>query len=657
MELKFLIGRDGRNIKREHSRRACTQCRQKKKRCLHTTSDLVEQTTYIRQGQAPTENDFESSPQPIIVLDSPTSYVREQVITPSPGEIETQRPLLPTRPAAVEPREDIDGKGLEPHPFVCDTNPVLHLLENPESRLERGRGEVGAWLPDERITSQPRSSLTFVEKGQSRSTGNVGLLPPKPSQEALVDLYFRRIHPILPLLNEVQTRSEFLDSTISLPLLQSICLIASKDRRAVPFLYLDSDRTLLPLERFGELMYDDIMRSMPRREERKRVLTIQILALISLHEWGPNGSEDCSLNLAQAVHHAQIIGLHLARPGKEWDIHMKSLFWCLWSLDRWSAAVNGRAIILHDCDIGQDVTDIIQVFQPPFRLWLLLAHQLGEVIKSYRPMVRGACDQDLELPTFEEVVERSNAWNVSTEVLSSLELYHHAIVILSTHSKGLQGRSHSRMSKIRQSHSTLAIAALSRKTRMDNLLPISISAYTLSLALSITYIHFKEAKLPSAQVVAKDNFEFFYECLTAFRKTWWLAAVMMKLGRQGLDGMQQRLAQEQSDRSVYHTAWSNAESAAQPPLVSQGASETDGTTSIYSGGSQNIQESYSDRNTSYPSDFGNSLGNPALPSTGEDFFDVFLENFADVNFPTVSGDQFFWDSNLLPGDWSALSAS
>ncbi|KAE8152742.1 hypothetical protein BDV25DRAFT_150493 [Aspergillus avenaceus] len=640
MELTFLIGQDGKNIKREHSRRACSPCRQRKKRCLHTTSE--HRSTPRRQGQTDDARSQHGA------LSNPSPCARGRAEQPSPT-VEEQQQIAPRRPSASELGDNAEGKESDVHPFVGNTNPVLTMLENPDSRNQRHhlrRGNVGAWLSDEIIASQSNKSRSppTLEGVLGRSIN--GILPPRASQEVLVDLYFHRIHPVLPMLNEDLVRSEFSNDTIPLPLLQSICLVASKDRRAVSFLRLGSDQSLLSHERFGALLYQEVVGNMPKREERKRVLGIQILALISLHEWGPHGSEDCSLNLTQAIHHAQTIGLHLARPGKEWDIHMKALFWCLWSLDRWSAVVNGRPIMLHDRDIGQDVTDIVPQFQPPFRLWLLLAHRLGEVIKFYRPMMRADSEQDPEIFTFEDAVKASDAWNVNTEILSSLELFHHAIVILSTHSKGLQGRSHSQISRIRQNHSILSITALCRSTQMADLLPISIAAYTFSLALSVTYIQFKEAKLNSAKLVAKQNIELFYERLAEFSDTWWLAAVMMRLGRQALDGIQRRLTHEQPDRFIPGLSRSHTETGTHSLHAIRDTSESDDLTTAYSGVAQGLRGAHGNINTMYSSDFGNQMNDPVMSFAEDEFFDAFLENFADVNFPSASGEYFDWDAYL-----------
>lgn len=302
--------------------------------------------------------------------------------------------------------------------FACDSNPVVTFLDNnPESRLQKGqtpRGDVGGWYDDRMSPEYRYSSVPLADYPSQDSI----LLPPRACQEALVNIFFRRIHPILPLLDEEDTVWRFKNHTIYPPLLQSICLVASKDHSALPFLCLGSNEAVLPLKIFSQRLYQDTLKNVPSRQVGKRITVIQILALLSLHEWGPSGSEDSSLNLVQAIHHAQTIGLHLRRPEKEPGLQLKALFWTLWSLDRWNSAIHGRPIMIHDRDLGQSATDAIPLFEPPFRVWLHLANNLNQVIESYRPAMHDNSEKQPEIPSFEEIVDLSNSWDTSAEILS-----------------------------------------------------------------------------------------------------------------------------------------------------------------------------------------------------------------------------------------------
>lgn len=250
-----------------------------------------------------------------------------------------------------------------------------------------------------------------------------GVLPPRQSQVALMEIFFSHIHPLLPLVDEDDVHDQFESGTLSLPLLQAICLVAAKDRSAAPFLLLGSDATLLPINKFSQRLYKDIRENIPHGRDGNRVLIIRILALLSLHEWGTNGSEESSLALTQAIHHAWSIGLHLRRPDSETSLNAQSLFWCLWSLDKWNSVVDGRPVLIHDYDHGQKVTDVLHLFKPPHRIWLLIADQLGRVISTYRPRLEGIRDQFPDLSLFEEFIETSQAWGTEPLLLGKYALY------------------------------------------------------------------------------------------------------------------------------------------------------------------------------------------------------------------------------------------
>jgi hypothetical protein len=292
-------------------------------------------------------------------------------------------------------------------------------------RSKTGKGDVGAWSYEESITSKH----TGTQRSPiARQHGYSEILPPKQSQVALMEIYFSRIHPLLPLVDEADTREQFENGILSLPLLQAICLVAAKDRSAASFLLFGSDATLLPVEKFGQRLYKDILQGMPNKRDGNRVLIIQILALLSLHEWGPNGSEDSSLALTQAIHHAWSIGLHLS--DSDASLKAKSLFWCLWSLDKWNSVVDGRPVLIHDFDHGQKVIDVLPLFQPPCRIWLLIADQLGRVITTYRPRPEGDRDQFPELSLFEEFVETSQAWDTEPLLLGECIIYSRPVRII-----------------------------------------------------------------------------------------------------------------------------------------------------------------------------------------------------------------------------------
>lgn len=204
------------------------------------------------------------------------------------------------------------------------------------------------------------------------------------------------------------------------------------------------------------------------------------------------------------------------------------------------------------------------------------------------------------------------------------------------------------MTKIRQSQSILSVAALIRKQQMRDSLPLPISAYAVSLAFSVTYNQFKEAKLPSAQLLAVENLELFHQCLRALGDTWLLAAVMTHLSKNALDEIHRRLAQAQPDtwesradhlgddsrnqaRSVDHISDPHP-----APLADSGDLQSFEAQSNISGHNQSVLATEPSSEFSFFEGFIRS-------SDDEAYFDSFLENFPTLNFPSVLSEPFLAD--------------
>ncbi|KAJ5193360.1 hypothetical protein N7449_009502 [Penicillium cf. viridicatum] len=657
MELTFLVSRDGTNAKRGHARRACNSCRHKKKRCYHNIPE--EQLADL--ASSPNISGLTSSQSPASQVSRRDAAFRDRSASPRGG-----RPNGSSLQDLVQQDAELIAPGAGPaaevdqesRRFACDSHPVATLMEQDESRLKEGRsqkGDVGAWLGAE------ESPIDQGETPNSSSQTALGThvhpdwLPPKDCQEALVDIYFRRIHPLLPLFDEDSVRNQHRAGKLPLRLVQVICLIAAKDQGAVPFLCLGPNPNPLPLEKFSNILYTDAMQNIPRRAEKK-VLAIQILALLSLHEWGSTGSEDCSLNLAQAIHHAQTTGLHLLRPDQHSGTSSRGLFWCLWSLDRWNAAMNGRPLMIHNGDLSQGVDDVVSTFQSPFRVWLRIADKLGEVIHFYRPIMKGVDQSELDLPSFEDIVEHCEAWDMSPDLLESLELVYHSVIILSTHSSGLQGRSRPRASKIRQSHSILTIASLGCNHDIRDFLPFPMIGYTISLVFSVTYKQLRESKLPTARHTAISQIRLFHQCLEKMRSTWWSAAVMTRLGQRVLNNIQPTIDQERSTGPEINITRLNSqhESSHIPsrPLI-----PTDNMQSHSAIDNPHVETRINaDYQSTHP--LTDDLLGSDIPSNFEvdstrfltaaeiEDFDTFFGNFLDVGFPNSANDQLLLDLDM-----------
>jgi hypothetical protein len=234
----------------------------------------------------------------------------------------------------------------------------------------------------------------------------------------LSDVFFKNIHPVIPLLDEEEYRRTSSQGSIHAPLVHAVCLVAAKDNEARHFLkLLQSGDTLLSVRHFCTQLHDSIMSKLSRRPTMRKLTWIRILGLLSLHHEGSDGAEQASSCLAQAVHYAQTMGLQLQQPRRR-DEHsdLKRTFWCLWTLDRLNAAIHSRPCCMADIDVAVDDLTPEESNSVAFDVWLRISKLLNQVIDLYRPTSynRGDVPElDPGFPGFEGIMDDMQAWHLS----------------------------------------------------------------------------------------------------------------------------------------------------------------------------------------------------------------------------------------------------
>jgi hypothetical protein len=319
------------------------------------------------------------------------------------------------------PNRADDVSSSAPNRFVGDLNPEAVLLERtPGSNQSHAqRGDIGVWLDD------PAQGKT-ANGGHAMDTGNLPQCPldhgactcaslnskglQASDRAALIGIYFSRIHPLFPILDETEFRHRLCDGNTPDTLIRAVCLVAAKDRRAEAHLSHPAILGLMTPRAFARAVYASILKDLRSDVQYDKINLIRILALISLHSEGPDGAEEASMHLAQAIHYSQTIGIHLGRSCNSKELKSRNkLFWSLWSLDKLNAAINGRPVMISDHDLG------IAAFKPKpqedkgFEIWLKLAAMLNKVIALYRPTASpAATGWEEEFPGFEEIVGQSD---------------------------------------------------------------------------------------------------------------------------------------------------------------------------------------------------------------------------------------------------------
>ncbi|KAF2478844.1 fungal-specific transcription factor domain-containing protein [Neohortaea acidophila] len=536
MELTFVNQYAGDAPKRRRLAQACSFCRQRKKRCIHTTDamgsdDSEPETTQIEQDESRNGDRRHSS----------TSWRRRSSrfsVASAPDDI-TKAPSSTDEP--LNHTQSASGSGRAR--FVSDLAPESTLLDRPvpnaDLRRRQPNDDIGLW-----IDRKEWEALTSPAEAVSQRTQkpHPTVIPP------LIEIYFTKIHPILPLLSEQDFRREWKNNTAPEILINAMCLVAAKDTSAVPHLKLtdsansSSTSTTVSARRFSNTLHHTITKALKSTPPTNKITLIRILALTSLHTQGPDGQEEASMHIAQAMHHAQTLGLHLAITGSVGkEAEMKRLFWCLWAMDRTNAVTNSRPVIMGDRDIAiEDFPPGSSGF-PAFEAWLRVAQLLNKVIDFYRPTSdTDATGWEGDYPGLEEIIDEVGGWGLSASILATIHLFYLSVGILSHRTRGFRAVPRGIGSSIRQRLCAIEVVRLltgpaSSTSPPTALHPFPILPYAVSLALSVSYQHLRQSQLEHQQADAREDFRTCCALLSKLRRTWSSADIMATLAKKVLD--------------------------------------------------------------------------------------------------------------------------
>jgi hypothetical protein len=434
--------------------------------------------------------------------------------------------------------------------FISDLHPEAGFLERNSSRPRHPRAKatanVGVWVDkqewNELIRQRDAAIGTASDSLIRTSAGVARQLPrPKPSQVAgLVDVYFRKLHPMLPLIDEVEFREAFVDGSVPEPYLHAICIVAAKDKDAEPFLLNDGEQTPISPREFCSSLQSSVKEALAVSGRYDRLTLIRMSALMSFHIEGPDGAEDASMFVTQAMHHCQTLGLHLGQQSSlptRSTRPMKLLFWTIWTLDRFNAAINGRPIIMADHDIAIEPFEKGESEFPAFEILLKIAHIMNDVIGFYRPgnppTVTG---WEGIFPSFEEIVDDLNGWLLPPTLLATLHIAYLVTAILSHRSKGVRDiQSLTTPSYVRQTLATIQITRMMRPERLASLHALPILPYAISLALSVSYQRLRQDQLRHQQEDAREDFEACCTILHELRRTFSSSDAMATLAQKVTD--------------------------------------------------------------------------------------------------------------------------
>ncbi|KAJ5668786.1 hypothetical protein N7462_009856 [Penicillium macrosclerotiorum] len=539
MELTWLADTP-QSRSRTRALRACPACQRRKKRCRHLppSSDIL-------LGQF-----------------GPSRSHRILASTRSPSTPDRQRSFgqAPARAKSISTDLALSSFSSTER-FVGDLNPEAVIRErlNESSDTPR-RDRVGLWIS----SSEAQNADEKRERCQATVTDPFSALPcappfldgqtiesilhqrymsavqtcsplPDATRDPLTTIYFSKINRITPLVDQNTFIMAQRAGSTSTFLERAICLVAAKDQSASPHLRLVNDGPVLTSRQFCTTLYKGLVAAMDAELEPDRLTRVRVLALMSLHCEGYEGAEAASLHLCQAIHQAQTVGLHLDRPGRTSEDPLFRLFWCLWTLDKMHASIGGRPVLLADRDIGIEKPNMqAQGPHGAFGVWLAVSDLLATVISFYRPSAGVTNGWEEGFPAFEDIVGVNTHADLDFSTLGVLELYYHCVAILSCRYKLAESFDGSKVSSIRQGLAAVRICSIVASECVNNLPPLPIVPYAISLSMGVSYRQLRSSKLITHFDRARGSLEACCAMLEDLGPRWYSAEAMARLGRKAL---------------------------------------------------------------------------------------------------------------------------
>lgn len=467
----------------------------------------------------------------------------------------------------------------------------------------------------------------------------------------LTNIYFKKVNPILPIVDEQEFRRVHAAGHVPEPFVHALCLVAAKDGEAQPFLRSNDSATSISPRDFCHKLHASVKSALTSSTRYDKTTLVRMLALVSLHNEGADGAEVASMHLSQAIHHAQTMGLQL---GQQADLSasdglpMKLLFWCLWTLDRFNAASAGRPLLMADNDIAIETFTPGESRYPAFEILFCIAGMLNDAISFYRPgnapTVTGWEDN---FPSFEEVVDRLYGSQLSSSLLATLHVAYLAVAILSHRSKGIKDYQSSTSSHVRQSLAVIKVVRLMDSERLNTLHPLHILPYTASLTMAVVYKQLRQVRFDHQREDARSDFEACCRILKNLRRTWKSVDVMAALAQKVLDEVHRapNLRVTQADSSVAR----RAQAVTAPLLPSAGGEEVD-----LSQMQADPKHAAADNSIAYVDDGAVDRGDPIdhqIDSNLLEGMDDIFGTYLDPNYPVNLEDLSFLE-DLDTVDWN-----
>ncbi|KAH7028830.1 uncharacterized protein B0I36DRAFT_126444 [Microdochium trichocladiopsis] len=469
--------------------------------------------------------------------------------------------------------------------FVGDTNPEGLFIEasSPRSTRDGSRGGVGVWNRDpaghanSTLAANPTLAKSRFEGPRRAFQDTVDKYvrehcltcrPPPTDYAVLRQIYLTKLDPIFPALSEPLFRpqpaqpdnNQQQQNPADIIVQQVVSLAAASDPAAAKHLRLMGHSSgggdgsgssgsssshhvtpeLLDCGTFCASLSSAVQAALDAGILTDRVLHMRVLLVFSLymHPPGPEDADLPALLHSQAVHQMITLGFHLELGDKDPTRRRETctVFCCLWALDRMTAAFYGRATLMHERDFGWDMGEAIARQGPAFRLLLMIIRLMDEVFALYRPIVKVREPLIVEMPIFEQLIIDADANKVTDATLATLEVFYHAVAILSC--RYPDGSKESAMpapaTNSRRSLSADRITSIVGDEFEGCLSYLPFIPYAVSLSLSVAYRKMRFSSVPMFRARGRRAFRENTVMLRTLGDAFWTAKALAGMAEKTL---------------------------------------------------------------------------------------------------------------------------
>ncbi|KAI9643853.1 hypothetical protein NHQ30_007204 [Ciborinia camelliae] len=517
---KFVASDGTGSVKRQQAQKACESCRKRKKRCNHAIEGNSESPSYSPARASTQVHSEDQFPQGAAKLHTASSLsratdaeYRRTISHEDPGAISSVASNLASSDQDLEAARILSGgahirtntsqsqeASLSQSRFIGDLNPesIFLAATSPDAIRNVLPDSVGVWLSSTlgkkachpSNIQQSSSNLFYGSAPLIRDVlvpiieqECLSTMSPTPHLAVLSRIYFEKINPIFPIIDEIKYHNLPPSSPARILLEQAICLAASKNFSATEHLILNETDSHMTCRAFGEKLSGAMRLTIELGIVTDKIILIQALCLLSLFIDNSSSEDLASQFSGKAAHYLQGMGLHL--EGQQEDASTK-LLCCVYALDRMNAAFHGRPVLMHERDLRKDLHQCFRQQEPPFRLFLQVILLLDNVIEIYRPLNQSEHGgMDVEFPAFEDLVSECGTAQIGTSSLEQLVLF-------------------------------------------------PFVPYALSLSLSIAYREMRHNKLPVHRMRARGQFQASCRLLEGLEGKYWTAANAANMGKKML---------------------------------------------------------------------------------------------------------------------------